>query len=178
MSAVASHRPDVVVGQYRRVVDDDLFPRRDRGRRKEKELVVDLANAGVGFTRVIQVPAERVTGIEIRLRPKAEAIVGERAASFPENISIDDAAGDLDDRLIAPVRTRGEESEAVAGASDNDGAMDRWNGGTSVRGRGDARSNDDAFACSGATLQLHHSTASARRHRPIGIDERHQTRNF
>lgn len=67
---------------------------------------------------MIQVAAERVSGIEIRLRPESKAVVGERAASIPEDSGVDDAADDLDDRLIAPIRVRGEQAEAVASAAD------------------------------------------------------------
>ena len=77
---------------------------------------------------MIQVAAEGVPGIEIRLRPESKAVVGELAASIPEDGSIDDAADDLDDRLIAPIRLRGEQAEAVAGAAD----VGRPNGGMAV----------------------------------------------
>ena len=93
---------------------------------------------------MIQVAAERVPGIEIRLWPESKAVVGERAASIPKDGGIDDAANDLDDRLIAPICVRGEQPQAVAGGADvgrqnggtedggteNGGTVERWNGGT------------------------------------------------
>ena len=77
---------------------------------------------------MIQVAAEGVPGIEIRLRPESKAVVGELAASIPEDGGIDDAADDLDDLLIAPIRLRGEQAEAVAGTPD----VGRRNGGIVV----------------------------------------------
>jgi len=127
-SAVAAHRPNVIVSQDRRVIDDDLLPGSDRPRREEKELIVDLANAGVRLAGMIQVAPERLSGIEIRLRPESKAVVGEPAASIPEESGVDDAADDLDDRLMAPIRVRGEQAEAVAGGAD----VGRRNGGMVV----------------------------------------------
>lgn len=77
---------------------------------------------------MIQVAAERVSGIEVRLRSESKAVVGERAASIPKDGGIDDAADDLDDRLIGPIRVRGEQAQAVAGAAD----VGKWNGGMVV----------------------------------------------
>jgi hypothetical protein len=77
---------------------------------------------------MIQVAPERLPGIEIRFRPESKAVVGERAASIPEDSGVDDAADDLDDRLMAPICVRGEQAEAVAGAAD----VGRRNGGMVV----------------------------------------------
>jgi hypothetical protein len=88
--------------------------------REEKELVAAFANAGVWLTGVIHVPAELVAGVKIRLRPEAEAVVGECAASLPENPGVNDAPDELEDCLIRLVRPHGEQSCTVEGGTNDD----------------------------------------------------------
>ena len=73
-STVAAHCPDVVVANGGGIVDDDLASFRDACCGEQKELVIPLANPGIRFARVIEISPDVGAGIEIGIRPEANAI--------------------------------------------------------------------------------------------------------
>ena len=68
---------------------------------------------GVRVARVIDVPADAVARIEIRLRAEANAVVEKRSAALPQHLVVHDPSGDPDDRLH-----RGERLEREQPGSD------------------------------------------------------------
>jgi hypothetical protein len=69
---------------------------------------------------MIQVPRRTIAGIEIGFGTEPNAVVGERPAALPQNVRVDAAADDLDDRLIRSERSCREQAEAVSRPGDAD----------------------------------------------------------
>lgn len=120
VTTVAAHGPDVVIAKDGRIVDEDFLARTERLGGEEKKLIAGLGDAGVRCTAVIQIPSRLIAGIEIRLGAETEAVVGECAASFPEDAVVHDSPDDLDDGLAWPIRLPGMKPNAIAPGTDDD----------------------------------------------------------
>ena len=78
---MAPHRPDVVVADRRRVVDEDLAADGNGRRGKDDEPIARFSNSRIGITGVVEISPGCVTGIEIRLRAESYAIGREAPAA-------------------------------------------------------------------------------------------------
>jgi len=63
---------------------------------------------------VAKIPACIADGIEIGIRPEADAIGGERAATSPQHAMVRDASGDLVDDVSSSEGPRGEDAQSVS----------------------------------------------------------------
>src|SRR6185312_11494249 len=120
LAAVAPHRPDVVVADRRRVVEPDLGARTNFLGGKEDETLVHFAKSGVRLARVIDVSAGAVAGVDVRLGAEADAVGGKSAASLPEQVGIDDAAGDDENLLAGAEAPRREQTLSISRRGDGD----------------------------------------------------------
>ena len=75
-STVAPHCPDIVISNCRGIVDDDLASFPDARSGEQKELVPPLTNSGIRFAGVIEISPDVGAGIEIGIRPEADAVRG------------------------------------------------------------------------------------------------------
>ena len=97
---MAAHRPDIIVAEYRGVVDDYFFSGSNSPGGEEEEAIVGFADRRVRIARMIEKAARPELRVKICLGSEPEAVIRERSANSRHQGRVDDPAADPGDEPL------------------------------------------------------------------------------